>query len=153
MSKDNTTHHELGPPTWIINQENVLQTCLKAGLMEVFSHLELFFPDNSSFVKLTKNYPALGQSIRVSPPRPYGIYKLVLFACFIYRPYILVEICEQKAPTLSIPGSSIPLQPRAIPALHQGPHALASLPSQHKLLHELVSAPPLASVTMHFPVE
>lgn len=37
-------------------------------------------------------------------------------------------------------------------SFHQGPHGLASLPSQHKFLHELISVPPQASFTMHFPV-
>lgn len=35
---------ELGPPTYIVNQENVLQTYLQAHLLEAFSQLRVPFP-------------------------------------------------------------------------------------------------------------
>jgi hypothetical protein len=51
-----TTHSGLGPLTSIINQENALQSCLQASLMEAFFSPNggSLFSTNSSFIKLTK---------------------------------------------------------------------------------------------------
>ena len=45
----------LVPFTSVINQENTLQTCVKANLMEPLSQLWLFFLNNSSLCQLVKN--------------------------------------------------------------------------------------------------
>lgn len=50
LPRDGTTHSKLGPFTSIINQENVLQTCQQANLMEVFLYWLSLFPSMSKFV-------------------------------------------------------------------------------------------------------
>lgn len=60
--KGDTANYELGSPTLTISQENSLQTCLKASLIEASSQLRFFFPDDSILCHMTKTNPAQGQS-------------------------------------------------------------------------------------------
>lgn len=50
LSRDGIIHSKLGPSTSIINQENALQTCQKANLMEFFLYWLSLFPSMSKFV-------------------------------------------------------------------------------------------------------
>jgi hypothetical protein len=43
LPESDVTHSRLGPPTSIINQEKVPQTCLQASLLEAYSQLRFLF--------------------------------------------------------------------------------------------------------------
>lgn len=49
------TRGELGSPIAISNQENVLQTCLQASVMETFPYWDSFFPDMCKLVSSWQN--------------------------------------------------------------------------------------------------
>jgi hypothetical protein len=59
--RDGTTHNVLGPPTSIINQENGPTDLPTGNLMEVFSQLNLLFPEVSC-VTVTENIWAVPAS-------------------------------------------------------------------------------------------
>ena len=44
LPRDSTAHSEMGPPTSLINQENVPQACSQVNLLEAFSQRRFPFP-------------------------------------------------------------------------------------------------------------
>lgn len=65
MPREGSIHCELGTPVSITNQEKAPQTRLQANLVEAFSQVRFFLPEDSSLCHTDKTLPGKGRKAQI----------------------------------------------------------------------------------------